>query len=193
MVAGGVLGLEVALDRRRARRAGRGLREAVRAGRRGAAGEAAVPRAEHVHGEAPGMPHAPPRERVARRAERDQRRLERDGGERADDQPERRAVDLRRDERDAGGEAAEGVAQGALVEARRAGWMAWAAACSVQGGLAAERDVAEQLVGAVGAERVHEAAGADVAVRARERVAVEVAGAAGERERAVDDARRRPR
>ena len=71
-----------------------------------------------------------------------------------------------------------------------AGGMAWAAIASVQDGLAAERDVAEQVVGAVGAERVHEAAGADVAVRARERVAVEVAGAAGQRERAVDDPRR---
>jgi hypothetical protein len=39
-------------------------------------------------------------------------------------------------------------------------------------------------------ERVHEAPGADVAVGARERVAVEVPGAAAERQRAVDDPRR---
>jgi hypothetical protein len=42
----------------------------------------------------------------------------------------------------------------------------------VEAVIAAERDVAEKLVGSVGAEGVHEAAGADVAVRARERVAV---------------------
>ena len=59
----------------------------------------------------------------------------------------------------------------------------------MQDEVAAERDVAEQLVGAVGAERVHEAAGADVAVGAGERMAVEVAGAAGEGEGAVDDPR----
>ena len=55
----------------------------------------------------------------------------------------------------------------------------------------AEGDVAEEVVRAVGAERVHERAGPDVAVRARQRRAVEVAGAAGQRERAVDDPRRR--
>ena len=48
--------------------------------------------------------------------------------------------------------------------------------------------LATNVVRAVGAQRVHERPGADVAVRAAERVAVEVAGAAGERERAVDDA-----
>ena len=58
----------------------------------------------------------------------------------------------------------------------------------MQDELASEGDVAEEVVGAVGAERVHEGAGADVAVRARERMAVEVAGAAGQRERPVDDA-----
>jgi hypothetical protein len=62
----------------------------------------------------------------------------------------------------------------------------------VQRVLAAERDVAEQVVGAVGAERLHEAAGPDVAVRARQRVAVEVAGATGQRQRAVDDPRGGP-
>ena len=48
--------------------------------------------------------------------------------------------------------------------------------------------LAEVVVGAVGAERVHEGAGLDVAVGARERAAVDVAGAAREGERAVDDA-----
>ena len=59
------------------------------------------------------------------------------------------------------------------------------------GHLAAERDVDEELVRAVARERVHEAAGPHVAVRARQRVAVEVAGAARGRQRAVDDPRRR--
>ena len=58
----------------------------------------------------------------------------------------------------------------------------------MQRGVFAEGDVGEVVVGAVGAERVHERAGLDVAVRARERAAVEVAGAAGEGECAVDDA-----
>ena len=48
-------------------------------------------------------------------------------------------------------------------------------------------DLAEEVVGAVGAERVHEGAGLDVAVGAGEGAAVEVAGAAREGERAVDD------
>jgi len=39
---------------------------------------------------------------------------------------------------------------------------------SVERGLFAEGDVSEVVVGAVGAERVHERAGLDVAVRARE-------------------------
>src|SRR5215207_1539603 len=60
-------------------------------------------------------------------------------------------------------------------------------AISVQEGLFAEGDVGEVVVGAVGAERVHERTGLDVAVAARERAAVAVAGAAGERERAVHD------
>ena len=127
---------------------------------------------------------------MARRAERDERRLERDGGERAHDEPERRAVDLCGDEGHAGGEPAEGGAQAAVVEVWRDGLE------RLGGGMAqrrawcaAERDVADEVVRAVGAERMHEAAGADVAVGAGERVAVEVAGAAGQRERAVDDPR----
>src|SRR5215208_5302957 len=72
-----------------------------------------------------------------------------------------------------------------------AGSIAWAGGIGlVQGVLAAERDVAEELVGAVGAERVHEAACADVAVRAREWMAVEVAGAARQGQRPVDNAHR---
>ena len=50
-----------------------------------------------------------------------------------------------------------------------------ASAISVKRRLFAEGDVAEVVVGAVGAERVHEGAGLDVAVRARERAAVHVA------------------
>src|ERR671922_501949 len=59
-------------------------------------------------------------------------------------------------------------------------------AISVERRLFAQGDAAEVVVGAVGAERVHEGAGLHVAVRARERAAVDVAGAAREGERAVD-------
>src|SRR5215210_2001610 len=52
----------------------------------------------------------------------------------------------------------------------------------------AEGDVGEVVVGAVGAQWVHEGAGLDVAVGAREWAAVQVAGAAGEGERAVHGA-----
>src|SRR5919198_850102 len=64
-----------------------------------------------------------------------------------------------------------------------------AGAGSVERRRLAEGDGGEVVVGAVGAQRVHEDAGLDVAIRARERAAVDVARAAGERERAVDDAR----
>ena len=59
---------------------------------------------------------------------------------------------------------------------------------SAQRGIEAESDLPDELVGAVGGERVHERAGADVAVGPRDRVAVEEPGAARERERAVDHA-----
>ena len=55
-------------------------------------------------------------------------------------------------------------------------------------GLFAEGDAGEIVVGAVRAERVHEGAGLDVAVGARQRAAVDVAGAAREGERALYDA-----
>src|SRR5262245_35387722 len=58
---------------------------------------------------------------------------------------------------------------------------------SVQARLAAGLQLTEERVGAVGAERVHERRRTDVAVCARERAPVQVAGAAGERERPVDD------
>src|SRR5690242_4949427 len=74
--------------------------------------------------------------------------------------------------------------------ASRSGAGAWRAWASAEGMRAAQRDVADQLVRAVGAERVHEAARAYVAVRARERVTVAVPGAARDGERPVDDARR---
>src|SRR5689334_23266940 len=60
----------------------------------------------------------------------------------------------------------------------------------MEAGLASEGDTAEELVRAVVAERVHERAGADVAVGPGERRAVQVPGAAGEGERPVDDAGR---
>src|SRR2546423_5179570 len=66
-----------------------------------------------------------------------------------------------------------------------------ASAISVERRLFAEGDVAEMVVGAVGAQRVHEGAGLDVAVRACERAAVDIAGTTGEGERAVHDARGR--
>jgi hypothetical protein len=53
-----------------------------------------------------------------------------------------------------------------------------ARAISVQRRLFAESDVAEVVVRAVGAERVHEGAGLDVAVRPREKGAVDVPSAA---------------
>ena len=53
-----------------------------------------------------------------------------------------------------------------------------ARAISVERCLLAESDAREEVVRAVRAERVHERAGLDVAVRARERAAVDVAGAA---------------
>jgi hypothetical protein len=57
-----------------------------------------------------------------------------------------------------------------------------ASGISVERGLFAEGDVAEIVVGAVGAERVHERAGFDVAIRAGEGAAVEVTGAPREDE-----------
>src|SRR5205823_11245091 len=75
--------------------------------------------------------------------------------------------------------------------ASRAAGAGAASAISAKRRLFAESDVAEVVVGAVGAERVHEGAGLDVAVRARERAAVDVAGATRESERAVHDARGR--
>ena len=55
-----------------------------------------------------------------------------------------------------------------------------ACAISVERRLFAESHAAEVVVGAVGAKRVHEGAGLDVAVGARERAAVQEAGAARE-------------
>ena len=161
--------------------------ESVRAGRGRAYREPLVLPPQHVYAEAPRPPHARPRERAAGRAERHQGRLERDGRERVHDQPGGLAVRRRRDEGDAGREPAECVAERARVRRRR-GWAGAASAISVERRLFAESDVAEVVVGAVGAERVHEGAGLDVAVRARERAAVDVAGAAREGERAVHDA-----
>src|SRR5215207_10250292 len=69
-----------------------------------------------------------------------------------------------------------------------AAWAGAAMTMSVQRGRFAEGDLCEVVVGAVGAERVHEGAGLDVAVGARERAAVDIAGAAGERERALHGA-----
>src|SRR2546423_329703 len=60
-----------------------------------------------------------------------------------------------------------------------------ASAISVQRGFFAEGDMGEVVIGPVGAERVHECARPDVAVGAGKRAAVDVAGAAGEGERAV--------
>src|SRR4051812_24019826 len=78
-----------------------------------------------------------------------------------------------RNERGSGGGTAWAVAAGAIsVERRRFG----------------ESGAAEVVVGTVGAERVHERAGPDVAVGAREGAAVHVAGAAGEGESALHDA-----
>ena len=56
--------------------------------------------------------------------------------------------------------------------------------------LAARGELSEEGVGAVRAQWVHEGQCADVAVGAGERAAVQVAGAARLRERAVDDADR---
>src|SRR5262249_54508376 len=60
-------------------------------------------------------------------------------------------------------------------------------ATSVQVRGLAEGVVGEVVVGAVGAEWVHEGAGFDVAVGAGEGAGVDVARAAGEREGAFDD------
>jgi hypothetical protein len=57
----------------------------------------------------------------------------------------------------------------------------------VQAGPPSGRELSEKGVRAVGAEWVHEGGRADVAVRAGEWAAVEVAGSAGQRERAIDD------
>ena len=57
--------------------------------------------------------------------------------------------------------------------------------------VAARGELPEERVRAVFAERVHERRGADVAVGAGKWAAVQVAGAAGQRERAVDDPDRR--
>jgi len=83
-----------------------------------------------------------------------------------------------------------------LLSASRNERLSGAAACgagaadviSVERGWFAEGDVGEVVIGAVGAERVHERPGFDVAVGARERAPVDVAGAAREGEGAVDDA-----
>ncbi len=64
-------------------------------------------------------------------------------------------------------------ASGADVEG-----MGAVSAISVQWGLFAKRDVGEVVVGAVGAERVHEGAGFDVAVGAGKGAGADVAGAA---------------
>jgi hypothetical protein len=53
--------------------------------------------------------------------------------------------------------------------------------------LAACSELPEERVGAVSPERMHERSGADIAVGPGEPTAVEVAGSAGEGERAVDD------
>ena len=95
--------------------------EAVRAGRGRASCEVLVLPSQHVDAEAPRAPHPRPGERAARRAERHQRRLERDGRERVDDQPGGLAVRRRRDEGDAGREPAERVAERARVRRRRGG------------------------------------------------------------------------
>jgi hypothetical protein len=90
VITGGVLGDDLALERGEGvgqqRHAGLSelpleAREAVRVGGGGAYREALVMLAEHVHAEASGAPHPLPGERAARRAERDQRRIERDRGE----------------------------------------------------------------------------------------------------------------
>src|SRR5947209_7826565 len=73
--------------------------------------------------------------------------------------------------------------------ASRAALSGAASAISVERGRFAEGDAAEVVVCAVGAERVHERAGLDVAIRPGQRAAVGVAGTAREGERAVDDAR----
>ena len=160
--------------------------ESVRAGGRRAYCEALVLPAQHVHAEAPGRRIRDQVSELRDGRERDQGRFERDGGERVHDQPGGLAVRRRGDERDAGRELAERVAERARVGggARSAGA---ASAISVERGFFAEGDVGEVVVGAVGAEWVHEGAGLDVAVGARERAAVQVAGAAREGERAVDD------
>src|SRR4051812_23919282 len=61
------------------------------------------------------------------------------------------------------------------------------ARASVEGGDGAERHVGEVVIGTIRPEGVHEGAGPDVAVRPRQRAAIEIAGTAGERERALDD------
>ena len=76
------------------------------------------------------------------------------------------------------GEPSISVVTNATPVAKRRTQPAGCARARVENMLAAECDVADEVVGAVGAERVHEGTGADVAVGARERVAVEVAGAA---------------
>jgi pimeloyl-ACP methyl ester carboxylesterase len=87
---------------------------------------------------AAGTPHALPGHGLAPDADRDQRRLERDGGERAHDEPQRRLLDLGGDECDPGGESAEGVAQVPFVESRSGGLDGMGGLHgSVQGGLAA--------------------------------------------------------
>jgi hypothetical protein len=75
VIAGCVLGVEVALDRGHGVPHDIGLGEAIGARRRCAAGERGVSAGEHVDGEAPCVSHALPGERVARWAEGDEWRL----------------------------------------------------------------------------------------------------------------------
>ena len=131
VVAGGVLGDDLALEGgegvgeqryaavARAAQSRPANRSAPARGR--ASCEVLVLPSQHVDAEAPRPPHARPGERAARRAERDQGRLERDGRERVDDQPGGLAVRRRGDEGDAGREPAERVAERARVGRRRGG------------------------------------------------------------------------
>lgn len=89
--------------------------ETVRPAWRSASCEALVPAPQDVDAEALRPPHSRPGERAAGRTEREQRRLQRDGRERADDEPGRFAVRHCRDERDARGKPAERVAERARL------------------------------------------------------------------------------
>src|SRR5436190_2124583 len=95
--------------------------EPIRTGRGGSDCERLVLSPQHVDAEAPYPSHTRPRERAAGRAERHQGRLERDGGERVDDQPGGLAVRRGRHEGDAGRQPAESFAERARVGRRRGG------------------------------------------------------------------------